>query len=339
MSPPSSLLLYYHAPFPKKYNLTLSSASTLSRSICSRKRPFARTQSGIGRLRLLREKAAANMDDLFNSFDEKIFDNVIHFDHQPDIAAEVQDKIDWGPFNGQAQYARSQPSATQQTALSSAQQLVRNARWSIIEPVLASFELSSDSSDAEQLAPESLHPVRERKQLRRIHLRNTGGLTLRASGVQIHRDIGDESADVDIAMTDGDPLAVASTPGASTSVPSAEPFKQTHIKTHSHVQRIPVGPRRLKVSEPDKCPPVLPPPATKEKPKSETYKQAWLISKQQLLERLLAEIPDGEKNRQEIPFPATTQMFIFVLQRWSKISKADVLRVQAQGSYKRTLKN
>ncbi|KAH9046628.1 hypothetical protein EDB84DRAFT_1242109, partial [Lactarius hengduanensis] len=37
---------------------------------------------------------------------------------------------------------------------------------------------------------------------------------------------------------------------------------------------------------------------------SETYKQAWSISEQHLLERLLTEIPDGEKNR------------------WSKISKA-----------------
>ncbi|KAH9029609.1 hypothetical protein EDB85DRAFT_1517443 [Lactarius pseudohatsudake] len=53
-------------------------------------------------------------------------------------------------------------------------------------------------------------------------------------------------------------------------------------------------------SEPDKCPPA----AKKEKPKSETYKRVRSISEQHLLERLLAEIPGGEKNR------------------WSKISKA-----------------
>ncbi|OBZ77117.1 ZZ-type zinc finger-containing protein 3 [Grifola frondosa] len=40
------------------------------------------------------------------------------------------------------------------------------------------------------------------------------------------------------------------------------------------------------------------------KPRSETYKQAWSVSEQHLLERLLEEIPDGEKNR------------------WAKISKA-----------------
>ncbi|EIM87084.1 uncharacterized protein STEHIDRAFT_120832 [Stereum hirsutum FP-91666 SS1] len=40
------------------------------------------------------------------------------------------------------------------------------------------------------------------------------------------------------------------------------------------------------------------------KPRNETYKQAWSVEEQHLLERLLQEIPDGEKNR------------------WSKISKA-----------------
>ncbi|KAI0073604.1 hypothetical protein K474DRAFT_1686137 [Panus rudis PR-1116 ss-1] len=42
----------------------------------------------------------------------------------------------------------------------------------------------------------------------------------------------------------------------------------------------------------------------KGKPRPETYKQAWSVDEQHLLERLLEEIPDGEKNR------------------WAKISKA-----------------
>ena len=49
-------------------------------------------------------------------------------------------------------------------------------------------------------------------------------------------------------------------------------------------------------SEPDSIP-SAPPIAKKEKPKSETYKQAWSISEQHLLERLLTEISEGEKNR------------------------------------------
>ena len=52
-------------------------------------------------------------------------------------------------------YGRSQPSPTRKKALSSAQQLVRNARQSIIEPMLSLCGLSSDSSDEEQLAPDS----------------------------------------------------------------------------------------------------------------------------------------------------------------------------------------
>ena len=100
----------------------------------------------------------------------------------------------------------------------SAQQLVRNARRHIIEPVLASFDLASDSYDVEQLsmAPDSTH---EKEKLPCIRLRNRGGLTIHASGVHIRWDIGDESADVDNAMTD--------------SVPSAEPPKSPRPTTRS----------------------------------------------------------------------------------------------------------
>jgi hypothetical protein len=73
-------------------------------------------------------------------------------------------------------------------------------------------------------------------------------------------------------------------------------------------------------SDPDRVSPE-PPTAKKEKPKSETYKQAWSISEQHLLERLLTEIPEGEKNRY-----ATSLLSVMgctdKYQRWSKISKA-----------------
>jgi hypothetical protein len=51
-------------------------------------------------------------------------------------------------------------------------------------------------------------------------------------------------------------------------------------------------------------PPTPEPKADTDKPKPETYKQAWSVSEQHLLERLLEEIPDGERNR------------------WAKISQA-----------------
>ncbi|KAG2159516.1 uncharacterized protein EDB93DRAFT_1237596 [Suillus bovinus] len=51
-------------------------------------------------------------------------------------------------------------------------------------------------------------------------------------------------------------------------------------------------------------PPTPEPKVYTDKPRPETYKQAWSISEQHLLERLLEEIPDGERNR------------------WAKISQA-----------------
>lgn len=193
-------------------------------------------------------------------------------------------------------HARSQPSMKQQSALSSAQQLVRTAKRTIIEPVLASFELSSDSSDEEQEpAP------RERQQIHRIHLRKSG-LTVRASGVHILRNMQDESKDVDIA-TDGEPLA----PTPSSMITSLPPHSPTEPKVISVPSMRSSRPRRplparphaakakqsaLKTEQLSESP-----IAKKEKPRSETYKQAWSVSEQHLLERLLAEIPDGEKNR------------------------------------------
>lgn len=51
-------------------------------------------------------------------------------------------------------------------------------------------------------------------------------------------------------------------------------------------------------------PPAPEPKTDTDKPRPETYKQAWSVSEQHLLERLLEEIPDGERNR------------------WAKISQA-----------------
>lgn len=50
----------------------------------------------------------------------------------------------------------------------------------------------------------------------------------------------------------------------------------------------------------------------KNKSKPETYKQAWSVSEQHLLERLLDEIPEGEKNRYAF-VPASPSIFFFKL--------------------------
>ena len=56
--------------------------------------------------------------------------------------------------------------------------------------------------------------------MRRICLRNKDVLTLCASGVHIRRDIGDESADVDIATTDGTSLSLSAI-GTAFQVPTS----------------------------------------------------------------------------------------------------------------------
>ena len=180
--------------------------------------------------------------------------------------------------------------------------------------MFASLDLSSDSSDREQqLAPD---PAREKEeQLRLICLRNQGGLTLRASGVHIRRDIGDESADVDIATTDG----------ALISLSSAGPSKYPRPTTRSRCPPTTRTPATTVKANKTCAASVLPPADKKEKPKSETYKQAWSVSEQHLLERLLSEIPDGEENRYKETVcswtPCVRLFNMFTYCRWSKISK------------------
>ena len=81
--PPFSLLLYHHAQSPQKYVCILSfflplithlqnSFDALELYIQSQKALLARTQSDADRLRLLREQAASDPENFFDSFDEKV---------------------------------------------------------------------------------------------------------------------------------------------------------------------------------------------------------------------------------------------------------------------------
>ncbi|KAG9310158.1 hypothetical protein JVU11DRAFT_9778 [Chiua virens] len=66
--------------------------------------------------------------------------------------------------------------------------------------------------------------------------------------------------------------------------------------------------------------PVLEANAEAENHRSNTYKQAWSISEQHLLERLLEEIPDGERNRYVLRVSHWISQLIG--SRWAKISQA-----------------
>ncbi|KAI8989186.1 hypothetical protein BD414DRAFT_486345 [Trametes punicea] len=168
------------------------------------------------------------------------------------------------------------------------------------------------------------------------------GLGLRrpavAERVFIRRDQEDESAEVDISIDDdgaGGALAssqvseevpmdvdvpsdIVSPASASPSLPATtksgrERRSFRHAKVDGKTSTFQAknaskakAQSKVNVKVPEDSPePSAGPPRDKNgKPKSETYKQAWSVSEQHLLERLLEEIPEGEKNR------------------WAKISKA-----------------
>ncbi|KAI9056429.1 hypothetical protein FKP32DRAFT_1615928 [Trametes sanguinea] len=203
--------------------------------------------------------------------------------------------------------------------------------------------LSDDEPDPEELArAREREKIRELKK-RRIDGSAAApvfaGLGLRrpaaTQGVFIRQDQEDESAEVDIYMADEDAsgrrgaeaasqeigMDVDATTSTALSVappqpPPAKPGFASERRSSRKVKAEPKAPTakakpqpkakaRAKAETPDDSPePSGPPRDRTGKAKSETYKQAWSDSEQHLLERLLEEIPEGEKNR------------------WSKISKA-----------------
>ncbi|KAF7965348.1 hypothetical protein HWV62_44283 [Athelia sp. TMB] len=60
----------------------------------------------------------------------------------------------------------------------------------------------------------------------------------------------------------------------------------------------------------------------RDKKKPETYKQAWSVSEQHLLEKLLEDIPEGSKNRLDSPFSKLKVTLTNNSHRWQKISIA-----------------
>ena len=154
------------------------------------------------------------------------------------------------------------------------------------------------------------------------------GLRTSSAGVFIRRDQEDESAEVDISMGEDGSTSVAGsevvpmavdTPATSVASPaSVAPTLQAsaparHRRTTRKARGDPnAGARntakatskaraqvevKAKQDEEGGAAPSGPPRGKDGKLKSETYKQAWSVSEQHLLERLLEEIPEGEKNR------------------------------------------
>jgi hypothetical protein len=205
------------------------------------------------------------------------------------------------------------------------QNLVKVSRRAIIDPVLTECALHSDPEpeSEEEVDPEVIHRQREHQKIRDLKQRtvHSCGLTISlqsqaAGAVFIRHDLEDESGEVNIAADEEfskapTRLNLLPPPARSSSPMSppawsckAVPKKKLILPTKEKTSA-----RKTGLSSPihDNTPPQLPgtkPLRGNAKQRPETYKLAWTDSEQNLLERLLEEIPDGEKNR------------------WAKISRA-----------------
>ncbi|KAI0767498.1 hypothetical protein C8Q74DRAFT_1280744 [Fomes fomentarius] len=206
---------------------------------------------------------------------------------------------------------------------------------------LAALSSDEETDPEEMRRAREREKIRELKKRRIEGDAGKAGLGLRrpVAGVFIRRDQEDESAEVDISMADekdgtqsvqgsgSEVVSMAvdtpatSLPSPSSVAPSAHESigkerrstrkAQTEAKStakappKAKAQAKPVPKAVPEQDEDEELATTAEPPQDKKgKAKSETYKQAWSVSEQHLLERLLEEIPDGEKNR------------------WAKISKA-----------------
>ncbi|EKM57119.1 uncharacterized protein PHACADRAFT_208262 [Phanerochaete carnosa HHB-10118-sp] len=339
----------------------------LSTFIKSQKALLARTQSDIERLTHLRQDIASTPAESrsFSIFSEQLqtLEGLRLSDEQDNIVPGIHRELDWASFassdpvpirtlgselkNTCEQWRR--PSAKQTSPLSALQILVKTARITMVDPILASLPELSEGEEDEPIDPEELRRIQERKKIhelkrRRIHgdpaMHGLSGLALRRPGneaVFVRQDQQDESAEVDIGLDDDgkdtNKSASNTTPSSAVEPDMDVDTPATSVaspqSTHSG-KALPVGKTlaafQATASSCSRCvptkasanrastknstaktcfsPPVdnsseteAPIPERKTKPRSETYKQAWSVEEQHLLERLLEEIPDGEKNR------------------------------------------
>ncbi|KAF8665030.1 hypothetical protein AX16_000642 [Volvariella volvacea WC 439] len=332
---------------------------TLEAFIQSQKALLARTQSDIERLRKLRSQVVEDPDTVLASFNREPPSLVGLVDHE-EYELKLPRNLDWSALQFRdptplqnltlrcrtIQARRRQPSLKQQSELSDLQKLVKEARRTIIDPVLAKYEcmpMDTDESEEDELSPEELRREKEREKIRELKKRRiqTCGLKLPThgtSGVFIRHDMEDESHPVEISCDDdmvpeskrlmdidtptpslqltsySTPLISTPPDGSPVDLPRARRpqvrRQGASIPTSSAPKnRAPKQDAEHAMLDLSSASPQLTSASGRKardagKPKSETYKQAWSVSEQNLLEQLLEQIPDGEKNR------------------WQKISRA-----------------
>ncbi|KAL1719674.1 hypothetical protein EV715DRAFT_251269 [Schizophyllum commune] len=187
---------------------------------------LARTQSDLGRLRSLQQETAARPESSLRNF-SKLTDGGFGLASVAECLVDVPKEIDWSLYDShdasalqqltaktkEAQAARRAPAKTQTSPLSSLQQLVKDARTRIVDPVFAMYpDLATLSKPPPAEPPKpsdaaTLKKQREHDKLRDMRTRRIicdppaakGTANGQEPGVYVRRDADDESMDVDVA--------------------------------------------------------------------------------------------------------------------------------------------
>jgi len=194
---------------------------------------LARQKSDLERLRQLRIDIIQKPYQVLSNLSNELDDPAFKLTEQADCRLSLPKDVDWTLFDNYdtsklcthalkaraALVQRNQPFPTQQSPLSELQLFVKQARKTLVDPILARFEqLSSPepSSSEEEADPEEVRRQQERKKIR--HLKNekiygsrlsfpaSSTLSLKpqgTAGVFIRCDVDDETMDVDIDLENG----------------------------------------------------------------------------------------------------------------------------------------
>ncbi|KAK0499013.1 hypothetical protein EDD18DRAFT_1154921 [Armillaria luteobubalina] len=285
----------------------------LSTYIASQKELLARTHSDIERLHELQKKASSNPTTVVDKLAEEVGrSSVLSSEFGSDLGKaepELPLHIDWSTYDH------------------------HEARQTILDPIFQQLDLSWNPEVIEAPKVHASHAEIKRdferdkiRELKQRKITTSSGLTVSSSrvpigpGVFIRRDVEDESMDVDISLDDTTPLLTKPTiiiPPLTVLNRKASRVRRPTSKIQmdggggggdldcDNLASEPLPKPRRKPSSakndlaPD--PPAKPSLGKRnrgsDKPKPETYNQAWSVSEQHLLERLLDEIPEGEKNR------------------------------------------
>ncbi|KAJ7856552.1 hypothetical protein B0H13DRAFT_1641449 [Mycena leptocephala] len=323
--------------------ISLYSLEALAAYISQQKAIFERTQSTIDELRRLKGEAVAPAADV-GGLAEQLSGSAFRLSEQAaECAPQVPESIDWTLFAEKdpkplqalalsartAYEARNKPGVTSRAPLSDLQKFVREAKQTMLDPVLA---LYADPPDEDEEMPEA-HSVPASPSLARDHRKYTkndktdpcaasttsrmpprgpSGLFTRRKATTI--DTAAMAVDLDASATMATRARRESMRRRASSVadPPPPPSDPAPESERSPSPPSPTSPDAAPDADADPAPDADAPPtpptvlgkrtrrpsaSANAKGKTDTYKVMWSAEEQNLLERLLEEIPADDPRR------------------------------------------